>query len=114
MENEEVKNTAKIINGYKDGTPITASQRMSMLDEDPEIQFLPVCSKCGYVIRQLIDITDEPISVSVDDRSVGLCRRRMIVPPICPNCQAVFRRIIIATKLPFNGYGWAGRRNNDE
>lgn len=102
---EKINGAIANLTKYEDGTPITASQRMSMLDEAPEIQFLPVCSKCGHVIRQLVDIADEPVSVSVNNGPVSLCRCRMIVPPICPNCRAEFERIIITTKLPFNGYG---------
>jgi len=72
---------------------------MASIKTYPTIKFLPVCSECGHIIRQRVDCREIPTS--------GICNfiaRQEIEPYQCPNCEAVFERIIMPRYVPFDGY----------
>lgn len=69
-----------------------------------DIEFLPVCSNCGQIIYEIIDI--EYSNNEIDDcrpnKNKYLFKESYITPFMCPYCNRQFTGIIIPSKLPFD------------
>lgn len=68
-----------------------------------DIEFLPVCSNCGQIIYEIIDIE---YSDEIDDcrpnKNKYLFKESYIMPFMCPYCKHQFTGIIAPSKLPFD------------
>lgn len=62
------------------------------------IAFLPVCSNCGSVIYDVIRYSQSEPVIKHGDNMVSY----YIDPPICKECGAVFEKITLPTRLPFD------------
>lgn len=74
---------------------------MAMLKKYKSIEFLPVCSECGHIIRERVNYDETPTRVGCISNYIS---RGEIEPHVCPNCGVVFERIILPRDLPFDGY----------
>jgi len=68
-----------------------------MSEDFATIQFLPVCSNCGHIIYDIIDITKDQSSTEIYHMP-----HPRIEPGQCKRCGAIFEQIIIPNRLPFN------------
>jgi len=62
-----------------------------MSEDFATIQFLPVCSNCGRIIYDIIDITEDQLSGETYH-----------TPHKCKRCGAIFENIIVPNHFPFN------------
>ncbi len=69
------------------------------------IKFLPVCSSCGKIIIDKIDVTKETMTVS--DSMPFTFGHRGICPSVCCNCGAPFDDMEIPRELPFDNSDFA-------
>ena len=74
---------------------------MAKIKHFPSIEFLPVCSECGYIIREKVEYRETPTRVGGTSNIIA---RGELEPSICPNCGVWFDRIILPRDLPFEGY----------
>ena len=69
------------------------------------IKFLPVCSSCGKIIIDKIDVTKKTMTVSDGmPFTFGHCG---ICPSVCCNCGAPFDSAEMPNKLPFDNSDFA-------
>ena len=67
-----------------------------------DIDFLPVCSKCGSV--QWGEIIDVEAQLNETSERYKYCNSYRIYPSYCKKCGERFEQVRIPTKLPFNCY----------
>lgn len=73
-------------------------------NETATIDFLPLCSFCGFRIYDRVDIFNDVISERLyksNDKYQFL--NTIISPSYCKNCGRRFTAIRIPSKLPFEG-----------
>ena len=68
-----------------------------MSEDFATIQFLPVCSNCGRIIYDIIDVTEDQLSAE----AYHIPHTR-IEPEQCKRCGAIFRQIDVPNRFPFN------------
>ena len=68
-----------------------------MSEDFATIQFLPVCSNCGRIIYDIIDITEVPLV-----KGIATIPHNVIEPRQCKRCGAIFRQIDVPNRFPFN------------
>ena len=68
-----------------------------MSEDFATIQFLPVCSNCGRIIYDIINVTKETLV-----REIVTIPRTVVEPGQCKYCGAIFEQITIPNHLPFN------------
>lgn len=64
------------------------------------IKFIPVCSSCGKIIVDKIDVAKEEIHFNSDKHYAAY--NQYVHPSMCCNCGAHFDSIEIPTTLPFD------------
>ena len=64
------------------------------------IKFIPVCSSCGKIIVDKIDIAKEEVPFDTDTHYAAY--GQYVHPSMCCNCGAHFNCIEIPTALPFD------------
>lgn len=69
-----------------------------------EIRFMPVCSNCERIIHGYIDVQEVEPLANRDNHKMQIWKEHEIIPWRCPYCETMFERIVMPTKLPFNGY----------
>lgn len=68
-----------------------------MSEDFATIQFLPVCSNCGRIIYDIIDITEVPLA-----KGIATIPHNIIEPRQCKRCDAFFENITVPNRFPFN------------
>lgn len=73
-----------------------------------EINFLPVCSNCKCILKEVDWKTEEDV---LSNAKQHYAKTHGIVPSCCQKCNAHFTRITMPTKLPFDTGDYIYGRN---
>lgn len=76
---------------------------------EAEINFLPVCSNCKCILREVDWKAEEDITNP--NAKLYYAKTHGIVPSHCPKCNTLFTRITMPTKLPFDTGDYVYGRN---
>lgn len=68
-----------------------------MSEDFATIQFLPVCSNCGRIIYDIIDVAEDPLYTEPYHGP-----HTKIEPQQCKRCGAFFENITVPNRFPFN------------
>lgn len=68
---------------------------------DAEINFAPICSKCGHIIFDEINFVEEELFGQLDKTSNKYVAPYRIDPYKCPHCGSYFKTISTPLKLPY-------------
>lgn len=68
---------------------------------DAEINFAPICSKCGHIIFDEINFVEEELFDQLDKTSRNYAASYRIEPYKCPHCGSYFKTISAPLKLPY-------------